>query len=392
MVKLEYIDTVKYEAGCPKAVFLLADKENMTGRRAVIFGTGLEAFFAAGYLEKQGVGIDCFINNDPKMAGKYFCNKPIRLPDSIWGRQFFIVAAMGNVKYLNEVLWQCRVHKETEYAIVFMENYHVFADNSASITGLQDIAIEVTNRILCDGRRMDEVIHPVMNVGPAGNLMFDFVELCWTTTWSHHLLQWFYEKYFQKDFGQKLDMLEIGPGRGFFSVAANCINSRIDIEWLMFELEESSEEAVAGRYKWWPANQYRTYYGVIESPGYRISKKFDIIVMTEVMEHFSANPRTAVRKIADMLKEDGEIYLSTPVWGHLPIYDTYYDIPDFTSMEEYKASYIGHSYQYTRQELERILDECGLRMDKYALTDGNNHNMIVRHKCSLARDWGTYEN
>lgn len=187
-------------------------------------------------------------------------------------------------------------------------------------------------------------------------------------------------------------MLEIGPGRGFFSVAANCINSRIDIEWLMFELEESSEEAVAGRYKWWPANQYRTYYGVIESPGYRISKKFDIIVMTEVMEHFSANPRTAVRKIADMLKEDGEIYLSTPAWGHLPIYDTYYDIPDFTSMEEYKASYIGHSYQYTRQELERILDECGLRMDKYALTDGNNHNMIVRHKCSLARDWGTYEN
>ena len=125
---------------------------------------------------------------------------------------------------------------------------------------------------------------------------------------------------------------------------------------------------------------FKTYYGMIEEPEYRIDKKFDIIVMTEVLEHFSANPRVSICKIADMLKEDGVIYLSTPNWGHLPIYDTYYDIPDFADVEEYKASYIGHSYQYTRTELEQILDECGLKIDKYALTDANNHNVLVSHR------------
>lgn len=119
---------------------------------------------------------------------------------------------------------------------------------------------------------------------------------------------------------------------------------------------------------------------MIEEPEYRIQKKFDIIVMTEVMEHFSANPRNTICKISEMLKEDGIIYLSTPNWGHLPIYETYADIPDWTDLDNYKASYIGHTYQYSETELRQILDECGLKIDRYALTEANHHNLLVSHK------------
>lgn len=58
----------------------------------------------------------------------------------------------------------------------------------------------------------------------------------------------------------------------------------------------------------------------------------------------------------------------------------YYDISDFTSLEDYNARYIGHAYQYSKKELEQILDECGLRIEKYELSDNNYHNILVKHK------------
>lgn len=277
------------------------------------------------------------------------------------------------------MLWQLRVHGEKLYAVAMMETYHAYTENGKQ-TILQEFTMDAISRILCSGKTITEIIHPVINVGSGGNIMLPFDELCWSTTWIHHLMQWFNEKYNGKSFHKAKTMLEIGPGKGLFSAVVHRMNSCIQIEWLMFDMMDKSVEAVEGRYNWWPANMFRAYFGMIEEPQYKIDKKFDIIVMTEVMEHFSANPRAALCKIADMLEEDGELYLSTPDWGHLPIYDTYYDIPDFTSVEEYRAAYIGHSYQYTKAELFQILDECGLRVERYALTDGNNHNLLVRHQ------------
>ncbi|MEY8322749.1 class I SAM-dependent methyltransferase [Lachnospiraceae bacterium 54-11] len=378
MLRLEYIDTIRYEAGSPKAMFLLADREYMEEKNIVIFGTGTEAFFAFHFLKQKGLEANCFLNNDSRLQGSFFCGKEIRMPNEIWGKNFFFIIAMSNIKYQNEVLWQLRVNKESQYGIAFIETFHAFTDGKM-LSELHELVLENVNKLLCEGREIGELIKPVVNVGPAGNVMFPIMELCWTTTWSHHLLQWFYNEYSQNSKDKK-SMLEIGPGRGLFSLVVNSINPRIDIEWLMFEMDEKSVEAVQGRYEWWPANRFKSYYGMIEEPKYRINKKFDIIVMTEVLEHFSANPRVGMRKIADMLKDNGKIYLSTPAWGHLPIYDTYYDIPDFTNVEEYKESYIGHSYQYSRSELEQLLTECGLKIDRYALTDGKNHNLVVSHR------------
>ncbi|MCM1120966.1 MAG: class I SAM-dependent methyltransferase [Eubacterium sp.] len=379
MLKFEYIDTIKYEIGKPRAMFLLADTDAMEGKRIAVFGTGLEAFIIERYLETRGLETECFVNNDPKMEGRVLCGRPVKAPGKIWGQDFFVVIAMGNPRYLNEVLWQIKVHGEKTYAVALMETYHAFTEDG-KLSKLQELTMRTISRILCDGRDIIQVIHPIINVGPGGNIMFPFDELCWSTTWMHHLLQWFYDNYSEKDSEGKKTMLEIGPGKGLFSAVVHSMNSDIQIEWLMFDMEEKSEEAVGGRYNWWPASMFKTYYGMIEEPGYRINKKFDIIVMTEVMEHFSANPKVTICKIADMLKENGELYLSTPAWGHLPIYDTYEDIPDFSSLEEYKAAYIGHSYQYTRGELEEIMDECGLKIERYALTEGNNHNLLVKHK------------
>lgn len=380
MLELKYIDTVRYEAGKPKAMFLLSDSEVMRNKHIAIFGTSLEAYFAFQYLEKEDFCVECFVDNNPRIYGSEFCGRKIKRPDEIWQEHLFIVIAMHQPKSLNEVLWQLKVHKQNEYAIAFSEIYHTFPEKEKQHSpSLPKIVLDIINKILCEGKTIDEVICRGMNVGPVGNIMFPIVELCWSTTWSHHLFQWFYDEFSSNSPGE-ISMLEIGPGKGLFSAMAHAINMQIDIEWLMFEMNEKSTEAVDGKYTWWPANQFKTYYGMIEEPGYRISKKFDGIVMTEVLEYFSANPRNTVRKIADMLKKDGVIYLSTPNWGHLPIYETYRDIPDWTDLESYKASYIGHTYQYSEAELRQILDECGLKVDRYALTEANHHNLLVSHK------------
>ncbi len=379
MLKFEYIDTIRYEAGKPGALFLLADLNQMKEYPVAIFGTGLEAFFIGKYLEHQGMRIECFLNNDLKMEGRFLGGKPIQSPKQVWGQNFFIVAAMSNAKYLNEVLWQLKVHGEQNYAVALMETYHAFTEEG-TLSQLQMLTMQIISRILCEGKSISQIIHPVINVGPFRNLVSAFDELCWSTTWIHHLMQWFYDKYRQTDAGCRITMLEIGPGKGLFSAMAHQISPSISIEWLMFDMREKSAKAVSGRYDWWPAKLFPSYFGMIEEPQYKIDKKFDIIVMTEVMEHFCVNPQVTLCKIADMLAENGELYLSTPDWGHLPIYDAYDDIPDFTSLEEYQDLYVGHAYQYTKSELLRILGECGLKVEKYALSDGGNHNLLIRHQ------------
>lgn len=374
MIRLSYIDTIKYEAGYPTAVFLLADEKKINSKKVVIFGTGIEAYTVYMHLKNKGIRVHSFVNNDWKMSGKMFCGCQIVLPEAIWDNDFYVVVAMSREKYMNEVLWQLKVHGHGEYGVAFIEKFHFFNE-----VILQDNLIKVMNQILCDGKEINEIVAPGLNVGASAGILRDIPELCWTTTWSHWLWEWFYEEYL-RDSNKSIDMLEIGPGKGVFSGVVHKINGNIRIKWLMFDMDEQLSKALVDKYNWYPANMFETYCGIIEDPKYHIEEKFDVIVMTEVMEHFVLNPIPTLKKIAGMLKENGKIYISTPNWGHLMIYDDYKQIPDYTNIDEYRENYIGHSYQYSKAELEEILMSCDLQIEKYAISDSNNHNLIVKRR------------
>lgn len=377
MLKLNYIDTIKYEAGTPKVMFLLADIPAMKSLPVAIFGTGLEAYFVYGYLQKAGIKITHFLNNDSVMWGRQFCGKQIVSLDEI-DRDYYIVIAMTLPRYDNEVLWQLKVHGYDHLGLAFMETYHTFGAGSR-MAELNEVILKEINRILCDGRTFEEVIKPVYNVGPAGSLLGHIQELCWTTTWSDCLLGWFYMQC-RAGTERMTSMLEIGPGMGLFSATAHQINPGIKIQWLMFDMDEVSEKSVKDKSSNYPANQFEAYYGMIEKPDFHIEEKFDIIVMTEVLEHFVNNPIPTMKKIAGMMKEGGRLYLSTPDWGHLRIYRDYSEMPEYTTLEKYKDGYIGHSYQYDKKELEEILNACDLVVEKYALSTSRNHNLIAKHR------------
>lgn len=377
MTRLEYIDTIRYEIGRPRAMFLVGDLERMRNMPVAVFGTGTEAYFAHDYLKRKNIEVEYFINNDGRMAGKNFCGRKIVSPQEVMGKDYYVVIAMNQIKHDNEVLWQLKLHHHEGWGMAFSDFFHSFWKEGD--TKLHEIVMQAINQIWTGGKKIEEIIKPVYNVGPAGHILGILPELCWSTTWSNCLLEWFYEMYFN-DAKTHRDMLEIGPGQGLFSLAAKAINPGIDIRWLMFNVDEMSNEPVNDKYAYYPANQFQTYYGMIEHPEYIIRDQFDMIVMTEVMEHFVLNPVHTMEKIAGLLKPEGLFFLSTPDGPHLPLYESYTQLPEFTSIRDYEELYVGHTYQYTKGELEEVLQKSGLEILRYGLSDSGGHNVIARRR------------
>lgn len=92
--------------------------------------------------------------------------------------------------------------------------------------------------------------------------------------------------------------------------------------------------------------------------------RFDIVIMTEILEHLKYNPVPTLSKIRERMTPDGILYLSTPdaaEWGRL---DKFYNHigempgPESTSLDGADE----HIYQYSVGELLRVLDDAGFRI------------------------------
>ena len=130
----------------------------------------------------------------------------------------------------------------------------------------------------------------------------------------------------------------------------------------------------------YPNDEIMLEKGYIESDRYQLTKQYDAIIMTEVFEHWVTNPLPVMKKLAAALKSDGRVFLTTPNWGHLYMYDSWKDMKDYKDLkseEQYLSMYAGHTYQYSRAELDEIFALAGLEVVKYALSDSNNHNYLL---------------
>lgn len=91
--------------------------------------------------------------------------------------------------------------------------------------------------------------------------------------------------------------------------------------------------------------------------------KFDIIILTEILEHFNFNPVPTMIKIKELLSEDGIIMLSTPdasSWGTCGIYKSWEEMP-----EPNKDTIIQdcHIHQFNESELIEVIKKSGLKID-----------------------------
>lgn len=102
-------------------------------------------------------------------------------------------------------------------------------------------------------------------------------------------------------------------------------------------------------------------------------KKFDIIFLTEVLEHFNFNPLKTFKKIISRLNKNGIIFLSTPDpsdWQDNKKYKTYKDMPEVPKSKKNVEIIDDHVHLYAQKELEEIFKKSGLKIVEFEMAPG----------------------
>ncbi len=114
---------------------------------------------------------------------------------------------------------------------------------------------------------------------------------------------------------------------------------------------------------------------------------FDVITMTEVLEHFNFSPRVPLSRICRVLAPGGILIVTTPALGSTQepeIYDCPFE--EIPAYESHPHQFLDrHMKIYGKDELFRLLRESGLNafVSKYVdLTTGIEHFLAVATKGS----------
>jgi SAM-dependent methyltransferase len=110
---------------------------------------------------------------------------------------------------------------------------------------------------------------------------------------------------------------------------------------------------------------------------------FDLVLMTEVLEHFNFNPVPTFRKIRAVLAPEGRFYLSTPdasEWARVTRY--HQKLSEFPEPNGRQTLIDDHMWIYNKKELLKVLGDSGFaveRLDYSPGVTGRRHfNVVAR--------------
>lgn len=170
--------------------------------------------------------------------------------------------------------------------------------------------------------------------------------------------------------------LDIGPGWGTLSCVVSQLYEGLS-RGLALDRVVMMDRAIS--------REYNFTYSMVDIERERCPKApygWDIVIMTEVLEHFNFNPVGTLQKIKEEMSPYGRLYLSTPdakaKWGKVALYDSWKLIPAFDSL---KHSFDdpqwmdGHVYQYDKDELAQVFDLAGFKVIRQdtSLSMGGGH-------------------
>lgn len=295
-------------------------------------------------------------------------------------KDYYIVIAV-NYPGINPIRLQLKEYGVKEYGIFFTSNFSDYEPQ------LRSIIIEAMNEVSFLGSREENLPYVIGN-----NLSLGIVDkVIGTTYFSTPIINWLYDMLPTVSDGYSV--LDLGPGWGLISYIMKKINPDFDLSWLVFSEEYLESRKEINKYyeniknKFNNHGKYAIYSGIIEDTSFKLEHKYDLIIMTEVMEHFVASPVQTLIKIARSLKENGLIYLSTPDWERLYYHESWKEMKefgDFDNLDDYMEHHKDHNYIYNKQELFEIFELCGLEVVKYKLSDFNNHNVILKMKSPVS--------
>jgi predicted SAM-dependent methyltransferase len=126
----------------------------------------------------------------------------------------------------------------------------------------------------------------------------------------------------------------------------------------------------------------------IELDPFPWKRKFDTVLLTEVLEHLDFNPVLAFSRIRDLLSDHGRLYVSTPdskQGGKIARpYKTWTEIPSHGPCSKTPHE---HTYLYSEDEIRELAMRTGFSVSRldYSPGRGSRHiNAMLEKKKGLA--------
>ena len=312
------------------------------------------AVFAAGDLAGSlqvinAVGIQPTVlcNSDSAVYGNsVFGYRIISAWDVIKNRDnYYIIIPDGvNDSILKEMIYQMVYHGIEAFSYLKSVTFPDF-DRIENGNVLRDAYFKIVN----EGYKSSYLSKPVNFDGFIG------------INWWNRIFEWVYQEFKEK---KEFLMLDIGPGHGFFSrLVSSLVDVRID--WVNIGEFIFNHDIIDN-----------FYVLDIETEEIPTDKKYDVIIMTEVIEHFKFNPVPTMVKIKGSLREKGLFFLSCPPFRNLFIYRAWKDMP-LPGKEIPKISYHDHIYQYSLDDLKNISGEAGFKIIKEDVSVFGNTNLML---------------
>ena len=219
----------------------------------------------------------------------------------------------GNISYIKEN-FSTQLDELLGLVKVYFENLELDAERVASdyLKMIKDMRTEGLyfykyGKYRCDNQRIaneyvyskPEVMSYYMNALLISQVM-----------WKHHFnIFMYFQSYLKTLFkGQsKISILDIGPGHGFFSYLVK----KEFPDYEKIDIVDISDTSLEMTKKIIGYDQEKITYNKTDIFDYDDSKKYDFIVLGEVLEHLD-EPKEILIKLSNLLKSGGLLWITTP--------------------------------------------------------------------------------
>lgn len=387
-MKLMFIEEVGFLAHRPQGLFCLdvgegvanAVKEN---KKIVLIGLGINSYYAEKYLEKERIDIFAYADNSLVRQRYLYKGKKVYSPYELFERKdIYYIVCVPEKNIAGERIQLMLNGVGDHYSIIFPTLFHDFSYENIRIhenvmLGINFLAFHNKNSY----NALPYIGFSKSNGEELG--IINYLTKC--TTFSHP--GWLWIRQFL-EINSKAKIVDIGPGFGLLDYTFLALYSLIDVTFLNLgdslegdikTLFDQGLESICQKF----IGRTRICWGQVERD-FDFDTTYDLIIMTEVFEHFACNPIITLKKIIKVMNKGGRMLLTTPNWGKISTYKSYKNIPNQSEMtdEEYinliETLNYDHVYQYSYDELIEIFEMCDLAIEKYELSECNNHNFWLK--------------
>lgn len=318
------------------------------GIKLVCFGCDNNSIFYMDTLRESGLTPDVITDNNLKTLDTYFYDIPVKRPAELLKRpeEYYFIVTLGNEKYANEVRVQLLLNGVKDFAIISLNT--VFDFDSCAVSGLKEMFFDAINDIYQDTdfaeNHFNEARYVYINPIKWWYDTFEFITQC-----------------YGKERRKGIKLLDVGPGSGLESLlyqkALGCELNWINLERLQSCYNVSNNQGLIDKY------DIHVQVGYIEADEF--TGEYDIIILTDVIEHFAYNPIITMKKLHRMLRRGGHLALSTPNQKTISNYESWRDLPEANddAASVLRITKTGHVYEYSSSELEELFAESGFQVE-----------------------------